>query len=192
MNVLVVYSHPNPKSFNHAILEALREGLAAGGHAVKVRDLYAEPFKATLDAADFGQIMGGSTPADIKAEQDLVTWAEGLIFIYPVWWFGLPAALKGWIDRVFLQNFAFAVTPEGLKGLLKHKRALVLNTTGGPEGNYDAANSKEMTIRPMTDGTLRFCGIPDVQHKTFFAVPYIPQQAREVMLQEVKELGARF
>lgn len=192
MKVLIVYSHPNPKSFNHAILESLQKGLLAGGHTVKVRDLYAEPFKATLDAADFGQIMGGTTPPDIKVEQDLVTWAEGLVFIYPVWWFGLPAALKGWIDRVFLQNFAFAVTPTGLKGLLKHKKALVLNTTGGPEGNYDAADSKEIYIRPMTDGTLRFCGIPDVEHRTLFAVPYIPQEAREAMLREVEELGRMF
>lgn len=192
MKVLIVYSHPNPRSFNHAILESFRKGLAAGGHTVKVRDLYAEPFKATLDAADFGQILGGTTPPDIKAEQDLVTWAEGLVFIYPVWWFGLPAALKGWIDRVFLQNFAFSVTPMGLRGLFKHEKALVLNTTGGPEASYDAANSKEIYIRPMTDGTLRFCGIPDVQHQTFFAVPYIPQEAREALLREAEELGRAF
>ena len=192
MNVLIVYSHPNPKSFNHALLLAVQDGLKSAGHAVKVRDLYAEPFKATLDAADFGQIMSGTTPPDIKAEQDLITWAEGLVFIYPVWWFGLPAALKGWIDRVFLQGFAFAVTPLGLKGLLKHKKALVLNTTGGPEGNYDAGNTKEIYIRPMTDGTLTFCGIPDVRHKTFFAVPYIPQEAREAMLREAEELGKNF
>jgi NAD(P)H dehydrogenase (quinone) len=121
-----------------------------------------------------------------------VSWAEGLVFVYPVWWFGLPAALKGWIDRVFLQGFAFAFTAEGPKGLLRHKKALVLNTTGGPEENYDAAKAKEIYIRPMTDGTLRFCGIPDVQHKTFFAVPYVPQGVREAMLAEARDLGKAF
>ncbi len=192
MNVLVVYSHPNPKSFNHAVLETITAGLKEAGHAVKVHDLYAEPFKATLDGTDFGQIMGGTTPPDIQKEQDLVSWAEGLVFIYPVWWFGLPAALKGWIDRVLLQGFAFAITPEGLKGLLKHKKALVVNTTGGPEDSYDAGKAKEIYIRPMTDGTLRFCGIPDVQHKTFFAVPSVPPEVRETMLAEARQLGKAF
>jgi NAD(P)H dehydrogenase (quinone) len=192
MRVLVVYCHPNPKSFNHAVKDEVAVGLAEAGHEVKLRDLYAEPFKTTLDAADFGQIMGGSTPVDIKREQELIAWAEGLVFIYPVWWFGLPAALKGWIDRVFLVGFAFSYEATGPKGLLKHRKALVLNTTGGPEGIYKATDSKEIYIRPMTDGVLRFCGIKDVHAKTFWAVPYVDDAARKAMLVEARALAKQF
>ncbi len=192
MNVLIVYCHPNPKSFNHALLEAAREGLEEAGHAVKTRDLYAEPFKVALDAADFQQIMSGHVPSDIKREQELVSWAEGLAFIYPIWWFGPPAALKGWIDRVFLHGFAFEVTAGGAKGLLKHKKALVLNTTGGPEANYDATNAKDMIIRPMSDGTLRFCGITEVQTKTYYGVTAVDDAARKEMLREARALAKQF
>ncbi len=192
MNVLVVYSHPNPKSFNHALLETVQAGLKEAGHAVKVRDLYAEPFKSVLDAADFTRILGGSTPEDIAKEQALVAWAEGLVFIYPVWWFGLPAALKGWIDRVFLQGFAFAFTPAGVQGLLKHKKALVLNTTGGPEAGYDAMAAKEVIVRPLTDGTLKFCGISEVAVKTFWAVTTAPEEDRKAMLAEARALAGTF
>jgi len=192
MRVLVVYCHPNPKSFNHAVKEEVVAGLGQAGHEVKVRDLYAEPFKTVLDGADFGQILAGSIPPDIQKEQALVSWAEGLVFLYPVWWFGLPAALKGWVDRVLLQGFAFAFGPKGPEGLLTHRKALVLNTTGGPEATYDAAGSKEIFIRPFTDGTLRFCGIRDVTAKTFWAVPYVDGAARKAMLAEARELAAKF
>jgi len=192
MRVLVVYCHPNPKSFNHALKEEVLAGLREAGHEVKVRDLYAEPFKTTLDGADFTQILGGSIPADIRKEQELVSWAEGLVFHYPVWWFGLPAALKGWVDRVLLQGFAFAFGPKGPEGLLKHRKALVLNTTGGPEANYDAARSKEIYLRPFTEGTLQFCGIREVTAKTFWAVPYVDDAARKAMLAEARALAKGF
>lgn len=192
MRVLVVYCHPNPASFSHALLGEVASGLKEAGHEVDVHDLYADPFKPVLDAADFGQIFSGKVPEDIAREQARVSWAEGLVFIYPVWWFGLPAALKGWVDRVLLQGFAFAVTPSGLKGLLKHRKALVLNTTGGPEASYDAAASKEIFIRPFTDGTLRFCGIPHVEAKTFWAVPYVDDAARKAMLAEARALAKAF
>lgn len=192
MRVLVVYTHPNPKSFNHAILEEVLGGLAEAGHEVKVRDLYAHPFKATLDGEDFGQILSGKTPPDIAAEQEMVTWAEGLVFLYPVWWFGLPAALKGWVDRVFLQGFAFAFENGAIRGLLRHKKALVVNTTGGPKEGYAQTDSLGIFIRPFTDGTLRFCGIPQVQDHTFFAVVTATQEQRASMLREARVLGASF
>lgn len=192
MKVLVVYTHPNPKSFNHAILEEVQAGLAEAGHEVKVRDLYAEPIKSTLDGEDFGQILSGTTPPDIAREQELLTWAEGLVFLYPIWWFGLPAALKGWVDRVFLQGFAFKFEGGGVKGLLRNPKALVVNTTGGPRENYAQTDSLGIYIRPFTDGTLRFCGIPDVQDKTFFGVVTASQQERASMLKEARSLGKNF
>jgi NAD(P)H dehydrogenase (quinone) len=192
MNVLIVYSHPNPKSFNHALLEVVQSGLSSAGHTVQVRDLYAAPMKTALDIIDFSLISQGEVPPDVEQEQKLLSWAEGLVFIYPIWWFGPPAALKGWIDRVFLGGFAYRVSADGIDGLLKHQKALVLNTTGGPEASYVASNSKEIIVRPFTDGTLKFSGIRNIHVETFFAVPYVTTEIREEMLRKARVLAQDF
>ncbi|HEO64897.1 MAG TPA: flavodoxin family protein [Spirochaetes bacterium] len=189
MKILIVYTHPNPASFNHAILEAVESTLKGSGHDIRVKDLYQTGFKNVLDGGDFTQIMGGTIPDDIKKEHEDILWAEGLVFIYPVWWIDRPAQLKGWIDRTMLQGFAFDYSPEGMPtGLLKHQKAMVITTTGGPEEFYDQAQMKDMIRRPMCDGTLGFCGIQDVAYKAFFAVPHVTDDVRKGMLEEAKEL----
>ncbi len=192
MNVLIVYSHPNPKSFNHALLEAAQSGLSSAGHSIQVRDLYANPMKTALDITDFSLISQGKVPPDVEQEQKLLSWAKGLVFVYPIWWFGLPAALKGWIDRVFLDGFAYRVSADGINGLLKHQKALALNTTGGPEASYVASNSKEIIVRPFTDGVLKFSGIQNIHVETFFAVPYVTTEIRQEMLRKAKVLAQDF
>jgi NAD(P)H dehydrogenase (quinone) len=192
MKVLVVYAHPNPLSFNSALKEAVREGLEEAGHAVRVKDLYDEAPKVTLDARDFGSIVSGTVPEDILKEQAEVVWAEGLVFVYPIWWFATPAILKGWIDRVFLNGFAFEIGAEGPRGLLKHRKALVVTTTGAPEASYEAGKAREVIVRPMTDGTLSFCGVPEVEAKVFYAVPTATENQRKAMLVEAKALGRSF
>ncbi len=192
MKVLVVYAHPNPLSFNHALFGSVREGLEEAGHEVRVRDLYKLNLKTNLDADDFVQILRGSIPDDIQGEQREISWAEGLVFVYPIWWIGPPSILKGWIDRVFLQGFAFDITDEGPKGLLKHKKALVITTTGGPEEGYVQTNTTELLSKPMTYGTLLFSGISDVAHKNFYAVPYVSDEERKGMLAEVKGMAKGF
>ncbi|MCK5921744.1 MAG: NAD(P)H-dependent oxidoreductase, partial [Methylococcales bacterium] len=171
MNILITYTHPAPKSFNHALLETVEKSLKEAGHTVRVKDLYAMPdFKVTLDGADFGQIMAGQTPADIKKEQEDVLWADGLVFIYPIWWFTMPAMLKGWIDRVMLNGFAFEYTDTGARGLLTHKKALVIQTTGAPEMMLEQNKAVALLERPFTDGILRFVGINNIDYKAFFGV----------------------
>lgn len=188
MKVLVVYAHPNPKSFNHALLEIVTETLSREGNEVRVKDLYAEGFNPVLSGQDFEAMHAKNLPADIQKEQEAVAWAEGLVFVYPTWWFERPAILKGWIDRVLLPGFAYEFTDKGPKGLLKHSRALVIQTTGGDEAAYERNRAKELIYRPMTDGTLAFCGIPNVVHKVFYQVPTVPDPVRKAMLEEAKKL----
>jgi len=184
---LIVYTHPNPQSFNFAITKTVEETLVQKGHQVKVRDLYAEPFKAVLDAADFESFAKGIIPDDIKREQELLTWAEHLVFIYPIWWYDRPALLKGWIDRVFSHGFAYQYGPSGVKGLLKQKKALVIQTAGNTEAELQEDNIIEIVQRPMTEGTLEFCGIPDVQVRTFAAISKTDLSRNAAMLLEVRE-----
>ena len=82
MNILIVYAHPNPKSFNHAILENFMRGLEDGGHTSEVVDLYASKFNPCVIPEDFAQFTGGQMPQDVLDQQEKVTAAEALVFIH--------------------------------------------------------------------------------------------------------------
>jgi len=84
MKTLVIYAHPNPKSFNAAIKDTLVEELTNKGHEVRVRDLYEMNFNPILSGRDFEQMQSGNMPQDIAEEQKHITWADTLILVYPV------------------------------------------------------------------------------------------------------------
>lgn len=192
MNVLIVYAHPNPRSFNWAILEAIDSALRERGHATRIHDLYRMQFRAVLDGEDLLRNWRGDLPVDTRREQDAIRWARGLVFVYPIWWFGPPAILKGWIDRVFTRKFAFDFGPDGMQGLLTHERVLILNTLGGDEATYQRERWHELLVRPMAEGILGACGIRNVVHRAFYQVPTVSRAERQAMLDEVRALAAAF
>lgn len=192
MNILLVYTHPNPRSFNRAILEVLDGALRERGHTTRIHDLYQMQFRATLDGEDLLRNWRGDLATDTRREQDAVRWAQGLVFIYPIWWFGPPAILKGWVDRVFTRKFAFDFGPNGMSGLLTHERALVINTLGGDEATYQRERWQELLVRPMAEGILGACGIRQVIYRAFYQVPTVSPADRQAMLAEVRELAATF
>ncbi len=192
MKVLLVYAHPNPESLNHAMLEAMISGLESASHEVKIKDLYAESFDPVLKAEDLAMLQKGETPPHIQSEQDVLCWADSLIFLYPLWWFDRPAILKGWFDVVFTNQVAFSFDNEGVKGLLKHKKALVVITAGGSEDYFKDTDAMPLIHRPVTDGTLGFCGVDDVQHKIYFDVPSLSDDERKAILDEMVALGKKF
>lgn len=192
MNILVVYAHPNPNSFNNAIMHAMQTGLETAGHKVRIKDLYAEQFDPVLTANDLAQLQSGTTPEKIQQEQAMLSWAGGLVFIYPLWWFGRPAILKGWFDSVLTNGFAFGFTDKGLTGLLTHEKALVLITAGGQKNYFVESQSESLIHRPTTDGTLSFCGIQHVDHRVFYNIPGTTAEERQQILQTIKQLGTEF
>ena len=192
MRVLIVYAHPNPDSFNHAMLEKMSFGLQEEGHQVLIKDLYAESFDPVLRASDLDLLQNGDIPESILVEQEKLRWAEGLVFIYPLWWFGRPAMLKGWFDKVLTNGFAFEYGDQGLTGLLHHRRALALITAGGTEEFFKKSNAEHLVHRPMTDGTLSFCGIEDVHHRIFYNIAGMDNSGRQDVLQQVARLGRHF
>ncbi|WML34607.1 NAD(P)H-dependent oxidoreductase [Clostridium sp. OS1-26] len=106
MNHLIIYAHPSSASFSNAILEKVKECSMKKGCKTEVRDLYSIGFDPILRAVDFEGLCGGNTPEDIKREQNYIEWADLITFIYPIWWTGMPAILKGYIDRVFSYELA--------------------------------------------------------------------------------------
>jgi NAD(P)H dehydrogenase (quinone) len=184
MRALVVYAHPNPASFCHALLRRVEAELAACGHEVRVKDLYAEGFDPVLSGAELGALNDGRIPPSIQAEQELLVWAEALVFIYPLWWFGRPAILKGWFDKVLTHGFAFEYTEAGPRGLLRPDKALVIVTVGSDQQTYRRMQAEEVIVRPMTDGTLGFCGVGQVESLVLYGVPSVGDDERRAMLEQ--------
>lgn len=123
--------------FNHAILETAVNTLKNNGHDVTARDLYKLDFQPVLKANDTAAMRDGKVPDDIKAEQEYITQADVITLIYPIWWTGMPAILKGYIDRIFSYGFAYSSGSEGIIKLLKGKKGLIINTHGTPKEIYD-------------------------------------------------------
>jgi len=192
MKVLIVFTHPNPNSFNHALLENVSEGLKQAGHEVKIKDLYQENFDPILKAEDLAQLQQGITPEKIAKEQEQLLWADSLIFIYPLWWFDRPAMLKGWFDIVLTNGLAFEYSSEGVKGLLKHRKALVIITAGGSEQYFKDNDALQLIHRPVTDGTLSFCGIKDVSHKIYYDIASLSDAQRHDILIQTRQFGIDF
>ena len=192
MKVLIVFTHPNQNSFNHALLENITAGLEEAGHEVKVKDLYQEDFNPILSGDDLKVLHTVEIPKNIAKEQEQLLWAEGLIFIYPLWWFDRPAMLKGWFDIVLTNGLAFEYSNEGVRGLLKHKKALVIITAGGSEDYFKDNDALQLIHRPVTDGTLSFCGIDDVSHQIFYDVPNLTDKERNTILDNIKTTGLVF
>ncbi|MBG6082263.1 NAD(P)H-dependent oxidoreductase [Rubrivivax gelatinosus] len=160
MKVLIVYAHPEPRSLNGALKDFAVERLQRAGHEVQVSDLYAMRWKAALDADDDRAhppgarfdasanskraLDTGTQSADIEAEQARLRWADALILQFPLWWFSMPAILKGWVDRVYACGFAYGVGEHSDthwgdrygEGTLAGKRAMLVVTTGGWASHY--------------------------------------------------------
>lgn len=192
MNVLVVYAHPHPESFNHAVLERFVEGLQSKKHEVEILDLYAQGFNPLLSAADLASLQAGETPADIQSQQAKVAWAEGLTFIFPIWWSSMPAVLKGWIDRVFSLGFAYAFKEDGPVGLLQQQKALLITTAGGDQAFFDHSGIQKAIQMTIDLGIFGFTGIPKIQHEFFYNVVQIDPETREGYLQRAYALGSEF
>lgn len=159
LRYLIVYAHPEPQSLNAALKDHAVAALRAAGHEVQVSDLYAMRFKAVADGDDFpardsaerliyhrasGEAFAaGSQREDIVAEQEKLLWAEVVVLQFPLWWFSVPAILKGWIDRVFAHGFAIGVPKPGARqwlrygeGTLAGRRAMLAVTTGGRAAQF--------------------------------------------------------
>ncbi len=134
MRALVVYCHPRRGSFTAAVRDVVLERLAAAGSEVRLRDLYAEGFDPRLSADDLGCYEDTARNTELVARDvaDL-RWCDTLIFVYPTWWYGLPAVLKGWLDRVMVPGVAFLMPEPGgtIKPGLTHIRRLGVFTTCG-------------------------------------------------------------
>ena len=152
MKILIVYAHPEPRSFNAALKDLAVEVLTGANHEVAVSDLYAMNFEPAGGPVDFFEredllsfryqreqihaTAKGLFVPELKAEMEKLVWADFVIFQFPLWWFSLPAILKGWVDRVFAMGFSYNIGQAYENGIFRGKRAMLSFTTGGPPATY--------------------------------------------------------
>lgn len=185
MNVLWVFAHPEPRSLGGALRDDAVAALERAGHRVTHSDLYAMGWNPVVTAADYGHdpaerfrvgpvsataLDRGSLSDDVLAEHDKITSADAVVVQFPLWWYSVPAILKGWFDRVLVKDFAYGIAdPEHPgrtlrygEGNLAGRRALVVTTAGGRAaalGPRGLNGDLDELLFPLTHGTLFYVGM---------------------------------
>lgn len=199
--MLIVYAHPEPRSFNAALRDVAVQTLREGAHEVEVSDLYAMKFKPAIDQADFGNPRNseyfnvsleqrhatkeGGLARQIESELAKLQAADLLVLQFPLWWFGMPAILKGWIDRVFLSGVVYGRSALFESGRFQGKRALVSVTAGAPAaafGSHALYGDILDILMPLHRGVLGFTGMSVLPPFFCAEVPYVGSTVRENML----------
>lgn len=181
MKHCIIYAHPNSLSFTYAVKQTIVKRIIERNESFAIIDLYGEDFNPVLSAQDFTYLHQGSVSADVEHYQKMVTEAEHLIFIYPLWWFGQPAILKGWIDRVFSYGFAYQDDENGFTPLLTNKRASLFIPMGSSKEILEQYDMQSF-INSMIVGTLNLVGITDVNYQPFYSVPKLTEEERVHLL----------
>ena len=173
------------------LFESFTKGLKDGGHSFEVVDLHAVRFDPRLKIQDFTQFAGGQMPQDVLNQQEKVAVADALVLIHPMLLASFPAILKGWMDRVFSHGFAYQGLENGYKGLLKHKKALIINTTGFPEAWYKETGLGD-AFRLRGNTWLNSWGIPTVDYVTFYDLYAVDDETRKKYLEKTYRVGKDF
>ncbi|QFU88063.1 NAD(P)H-dependent oxidoreductase [Amycolatopsis sp. YIM 10] len=204
MNVLWVFAHPEQASLSGVLRDEGVRALVEAGHEVRMSDLYAMKWKAVVDRDDFPEETGsrlevaaasrrayddGTLSADIRAEHEKLRWADTVVLQFPLWWYGTPAIMKGWMDRVFVKGFGYGVTdPDDGRtlrygeGVLAGKRALVVLTAGSREpafGPRGINGQLDLALFPLLHGTLWYTGMSVLPPVAIYGADRVSPEALE-------------
>ena len=162
MHVLIVYAHPRAESYTRAVARAYEAGLLEAGHSSEVADLYREGFEPRFDVADYAQFQGLALPGDVQAEQARVDRADGLALVFPIWWWSFPAILKGWIDRVFSEGWAYRFDPALSRGMLRDRPTTLFGIGASRESTARRYRYADAMQTQILTGMLGYCGLRNV------------------------------
>lgn len=192
MKILLIYCNPNSGSFSNAIKNTVAKECQLKGHEIILRDLYEMNFDPILTISEFNEIKTGKIPSDIKIEHELIAEAGLLIVIYPLWWNGPPALLKGYFDRVFSYGFAYTYNSQGAVKLLTNKKVIIFTPNGTPKDVYEKNGRYDSISQTIDDGLFRFCGVEVVAHYYFSSGRNSTEPERkghlEIVVEVVKSL----
>lgn len=162
MHALIVTAHPDPNSYTHHIVSQVAQGIAAhGAHTFEIADLAAEQFDPRFNQADFEQFKSAApSPEDVLAEQQRLDRADALILVYPIYWWSFPAQLKGWIDRVFTQGWAYHDDGETVEKKLGRLQVHLLAIGAASQRTYVRRGYFSSMRKQIDEGIFGYCGAP--------------------------------
>lgn len=206
MKVLIVYAHHEPRSFNSALLARSLKQLSALGHEVRLSDLYAMRFNPVATADDFRERrfpdvlqydreqkhawQRAAFCDDIACEIEKLLWCDTLILQFPLWWFSVPAILKGWIDRVFVNGAVYGSGRRYDRGGLSGRRAMLVTSTAAyrsmcaPDGLLGAL---DVILWPLQNGTLAYAGCKVLPPFVSWSVNFVDAATRQRYLDDYAE-----
>jgi NAD(P)H dehydrogenase (quinone) len=202
MHALIIHAHPEPTSFTAAMAATARRTLEAAGVDVEVSDLYAEGFNPVAGRHDFLSVAdparfhyqteqkhayeNNDFAADLQREQARFENADLLVLAFPLWWGGMPAILKGWLDRVCAYGFAYVDGQRFEQGYFRGRRALLAVATGGPLDRFSEGNVYgpiDQLLYPIVHCGLEYMGLDVLPPFVAYAAPRVSEAEREAYLQ---------
>jgi len=177
MHLLTVFSHPYRDRYPAAVMDAFHVPFHEVGHTIDVLDLHREQFDPRFTEADHAHFWGGPTPPGIEAMHRRIEEADRLAFVFPVYWWSMPALLKGWIERVFTAGWAYqygaGVQDRGrapLHGLLPSIPTVLIGIGGSKKRTYDKYGYDDAMRTQIDVGIFAYCGIDDVESHLIYDV----------------------
>lgn len=158
MHVLTVLDHPDPKSFSAAVTQQFMNGAASAGHSVELADLHAEGFDPRWSMADIGSDRDGTTPSDVAREQTRIMRADAICLVFPLFWWGMPAMTKGWIDRVWSWQWAYDQLDDPEKSLQRFRTGILLIPAGARSDEIEAKGHVAALETAWMKGTFGYFG----------------------------------
>lgn len=187
--ILIINGHPNKESFNYGIAEAYRKGAAEAGAQVQYITIAELAFNPNLA---YGYQKRTELEPDLVDAWEKILWADHLVWIHPVWWGGLPAITKGFIDRLFLPGRAFRYRENSVwwDKLLKGKTARIITTLDQP-GWYYRLSFGRPSVNQLKKSTLQFCGISPVKVTYIGIIKRSDDSQRAKWLRQAENLGSK-
>ncbi len=191
MNVLIVYAHPNPESYNASIFKLVSSELKNTIHQIKCLDLYEENFQPSMSCSERMQYMEKNKTDAVVPYIEQLQWADALIMIYPTWWMGPPAILKGWFDRIWLPSVVAEFGPEGVKPKLTNLKKILIITTQG--SSWWRMQIIANPPRRMMKLGLKACTrCKDIQWLALYSMDKIGKNKRADFLNRIKQVISPF
>ncbi|MEN9639901.1 MAG: hypothetical protein RLZZ262_1770 [Bacteroidota bacterium] len=185
--ILIINGHPNQESLNSAFADAYKKGALRSNALIEELNISSLKFNPNLE---FGYQKRTELEPDLLKAWEKIRWADHLVWIHPVWWGGLPAIMKGFIDRLFLPGFAFQYKENSIfwDKLLSGKTARIITTLDQPGWYYWLVYGKP-SINQLKKSTLEFCGIKPVHVSYFGIVKNSKNSTRNRWISDVEKLG---